>query len=90
MRVPRSHGSRVYLALVLAVVVALGVVVAGHWRVGVAGIGAVFLVGAVARSVIGIDHVGMLQVRGRLFDITWMTFLGSVLLVLALTIPAQP
>lgn len=90
MKAPRSRGSQLYLLQLFVVVVGLGLVVAGPWRAGVAVVGAAFIVGAVARSVVPVSHTGMLRVRGKAFDVVWMSLLGVALVVLALVIPDQP
>lgn len=90
MKAPRSRGSQFYLIQLLAVLVGLGMVVVGPWRTGVAVVGAAFIVGAVARTVVPVSHTGMLRVRGKAFDIVWMTLLGVSLVVLSLVIPDQP
>ncbi len=90
MKAPRSRGSQLYLLQLLVVVVGLALVVAGPWRQGVAVVGAAFVIGAIARSVVPVSHTGMLRVRGKLFDIVWMTLLGVSLILLALVIPEQP
>ena len=90
MKLPRSRGSQFYLLQLLAVAVGLVLVVLGHWRIGVACMGAAFVAGAAARSVVPIDHTGMLRVRGTFFDIVWMTVLGVALIVLPIVIPNQP
>ncbi|MGA8986543.1 DUF3017 domain-containing protein [Aeromicrobium sp.] len=87
---PRSRGSQFYLLHLLAVLVGLVLVVAGPWRAGVIVIGVAFVVGAVARSVVPISHIGMLRVRGKAFDVFWMTTLGVALILLAIVIPGQP
>lgn len=74
----------------LAVAVGLVLVVAGPWRAGIVAIGLAFVVGAMARSVVPIDHTGMLRVRGKFFDMFWMATLGAALVVLAVVIPGQP
>jgi Protein of unknown function (DUF3017) len=53
-------------------------------------VGATFLVGAAARSVVPVTHTGMLRVRGKAFDMFWMATLGVALIVLAIVIPPQP
>jgi len=88
VKLPRSNGSRIYLLHLLAVAVGLGMVVLGPWRAGLMVIGASFLVSAVARMVVPIDHTGMLRVRGKLFDVVWMGFLGASLVVLAVIVPS--
>nr|WP_255670141.1 DUF3017 domain-containing protein [Aeromicrobium wangtongii] len=74
------------------VVVAVGLVLVavGPWRVGVVAMGLAFIVGALARSVVPIDHTGMLRVRGKAFDVVWMTTLGVALVILPILIPNQP
>ena len=90
MKMPRSRGSQFYLVQLVAVVAGLALIALGQWRVGVAGIGLAFVAGAFARSVVPIDHTGMLRVRGKAFDIVWMTVLGVALVVLPFLIPDQP
>jgi hypothetical protein len=87
---PRSRGSQIYLLQLLGVFIGIVLVVAGHWRVGIVVVGATFLVGAAARSVVPLSHTGMLRVRGKAFDMFWMTTLGVALVVLAIVIPPQP
>lgn len=89
MKAPRSRGSQLYLLQLLIVAVGIVLVVAGPWRPGIVAIGLAFVIGAGARSVVPIDHTGMLRVRGKVFDIVWMTTLGVALVVLALIIPNQ-
>ena len=89
MRAPRSRGSQFYLLQLLVVLIGLVLVATGQWRVGVSAIGLAFVAGALARSVVPIDHTGMLRVRGKAFDVFWMTTLGVSLIVLAWVIPTQ-
>ena len=89
MKGTRSRGSQLYLLQLLGVLVGLGLVIGGPWLAGVGVVGAAFIVGAVARSVVPVNHTGMLRVRGKVFDIVWMTLLGVALIVLALVIPDQ-
>jgi hypothetical protein len=88
--VPRSRGSQIYLCLLVGVAVGLVLVAAGHWRAGLMVVGVPFVLGGGARVVVPQDHVGMLRVRGRTFDIVWMTLLGTSLAVLALVVPPGP
>jgi hypothetical protein len=89
VKAPRSRGSQLYLLQLLIVLVGIVLVVAGPWRAGIVGIGLAFVIGALARSVVPIDHTGMLRVRGKFFDMIWMSILGVALIVLALIIPNQ-
>jgi len=88
VKLPRSHGSRIYLLHLLAVAAGLVLIGTGPWRAGVVLIGASFIAAAAARTVIPLDHTGMLRVRGKLFDVVWMGFLGVSLVVLALVVPS--
>ena len=88
--VPRSRGSQIYLALLVGVAVGLVLVAVGAWRAGLMVVGVTFVAAAVARVVVPQDHVGMLRVRGRTFDIVWTTVLGVSLAVLALVVPPGP
>lgn len=90
MITPRSRGSQIYLLQLLGVLAGIVVVVLGAWRAGVIVVGATFLVGALARSLVPVSHTGMLRVRGKAFDVFWMTTLGVALVVLAIVIPSQP
>jgi hypothetical protein len=87
---PRSRGSQFYLLLLVGVGIGLLLVVSGPWRAGVVIVGATFVVGAAARVVVPADHVGMLRVRSKAFDIFWTTTLGVSLIVLALVVPPGP
>lgn len=87
---PRSRGSQIYLLLLVGVAVGLVLVVAGPWRAGIMLIGVSFVTGALARAIVPPSHTGMLRVRGKTFDIAWMTVLGVSLALLALVVPPQP
>lgn len=87
---PRSVGSRLYLAQLAAVAVGVGLIPLGYWRFGVALIGVVFLASCAARVLVPAEHLGMLQVRGKLFDVAWMFLLAASLIVLAFAVPPQP
>lgn len=86
---PRSRGSQLYLVQLLGVAVGLALIALGPWRTGVTVVGATFLAGAAARAVMPENHTGMLQVRGKVFDIGWTVLLGVSLIVLAAVIPDQ-
>lgn len=89
MRLPRSYGSRLYLAHLVVVAVALVLVAGGWWRLGTVLVGASFTVAAAARIVVSEDQTGMLRVRGKIFDVLWMGFLGTALVVLGLLVPGD-
>ena len=88
--VPRSRGSQIYLGLLVAVAAGLVLVAVGSWRSGLLVVGVSFLVGAVARVVVPRSHIGMLRVRGKIFDTFWMTTLGVSLAVLSIAVPPGP
>lgn len=87
---PRSRGSQLYLLQLLGVAVGLVLIGFDHWRIGVTVVGASFVASAIARISVPERHHGMLQVRGKAFDIAWTTLLGVGLIVLAAVIPPQP
>jgi predicted neutral ceramidase superfamily lipid hydrolase len=89
-RLPRSRGSQIYLLLLIGVFVGLLMVVSGPWREGLMVVGITFIVAALARLVVSAEHVGMLRVRSKAFDIFWTTTLGVSLCVLALVVPPGP
>ena len=90
MKLPRSRGSQIYLLLLVGVFGGLVLVVAGPWRAGLLVVGSTFAVGALARLVVPADHVGMLRVRGKAFDIFWTGTLGVSLVLLAVLVPPGP
>ena len=87
MKLPRSYGSRVYLAHLVFVGLGLIFLLVGWWRTGIFHIGITFVKAAVARFFITEEH-GMLGVRGRVFDVIWMGLLGTVLTALAFIVPS--
>jgi hypothetical protein len=81
---------REFLLTVALVGVMIGmiiVVVEAHWRQGLFGVGVVLLVLALARLVLPARLVGMLAVRGRLFDTVTLLALGSAVIGLMLEVP---
>lgn len=87
---PRSHGSRLYLVQLAVVAVGIALVPVGHWRIGIGLVGVAFMASSVARTLVPPDHAGMLKVRGKVFDASWMALLGASLIVLAVVVPPQP
>jgi len=86
---PQTLGGVVYLAVLVASLVGLGIVVAGAWRTGVSWIGTGLLVAAVARLVLSERGAGMLRVRRRWSDVLMLTVAGVALIVLAIVVPNQ-
>ena len=78
--------------LVVAAGVAAGLLVAwlgeSTWRLGCLLIGAALLVGAVERIVLPDREAGLLQVRGKAFDVAVLGLMGVAVLVLAVVVPA--
>lgn len=84
---PRSRGSQFYLLTLAGVGCGLLLVVLGQWRIGLIVIGGTFISSALGRLVVPEAHEGMLNVRGRAFDVFWTGFLGVSLVILAAVVP---
>ncbi|MDO5499743.1 MAG: DUF3017 domain-containing protein [Propionibacteriaceae bacterium] len=77
------------LLVVLGVVtVGLILVVVGYWRRGTALIGAGLCLAAGLRAVLPRGVAGLLQVRGRPFDVTFLLGTGIAVIVLAINVPS--
>ncbi len=87
---PRSRGSQIYLLMLVGVLTGLLLVVGGPWRAGLTVVGGTFVFGALARVVVSAEHVGMLRVRSKSFDVFWTATLGISLCLLALLVPPGP
>ncbi|HSP37753.1 MAG TPA: DUF3017 domain-containing protein [Frankiaceae bacterium] len=76
--------------VLLAVLVGLALVGQDHWRRGLllAGIG--LLAGAVVRLVLPARMVGLLAVRGRVFDAVVLAILGTAVIALTSSVPLPP
>lgn len=85
---PRSRGSQFYLLTLGGVALGLALVALGPWRIGLFLIGGTFIASAIGRLVVPEPHQGMLNVRGRTFDVSWTMLLGVALLVLAAVVPS--
>jgi hypothetical protein len=70
-----------------AAAAALGWVSTGHWRQGLLGLGIVALATAVVRLLLPTRLVGLLAVRGRLFDVVMLAGLAVAILGLTLAVP---
>lgn len=84
-----SH--RLWPLLVVVVGVAAGLVIglvaAETWRLGSLVIGASLLVGSVERLLLPDRAAGLLQVRGKAFDVTVLAVAGAAVVTLALIVP---
>ena len=87
---PQTLGGVVYLGVVAASVVGLGIVFAGAWRTGLAWVGTALLVSAGTRLVLSERSAGMLRVRRKWSDVLMLTVAGVGLIVLTIVIPNQP
>jgi len=58
------------------------------WRIGCFLVGGALLVGAVERAVLSDREAGLLQVRGKRFDVAVLAVTGAAVLVLAVVVPA--
>ncbi|MBB3087371.1 DUF3017 domain-containing protein [Nocardioides albus] len=86
---PSTIGGIVYLGVLAAALAGLGIVVFGHWRVGIivlaAGVGAASL----GRAVLRTKDAGMLAVRSRWFDVVLLALTAGALWILAVTVPGE-
>ena len=78
-----------YLLVLAAALVGLGIVLAGAWRTGVGWIGTGLLVAALARLVLAEQAAGMLRVRRKWSDVLMLTVAGVALIVLSIVVPNQ-
>ena len=89
MRRPQTLGGTIYLLVLAAALVGLGIVAAGAWRTGVGWIGAGLLVAAMARLVLAEEAAGMLRVRRKWSDVLMLSVAGVTLIVLSVVVPNQ-
>lgn len=57
------------------------------WRLGGLIVGASVGLGAVVRVVLPNREAGLLQVRGKAFDVTVLAFTGAAIIILAVVVP---
>ena len=78
------------LVVVAGVLLGLVVSVVGEstWRVGSLLVGAALLVGAVERLVLSDRAAGLLQVRGKAFDVAVLGLAGAAVVTFALWVPS--
>ena len=89
MRRPQTLGGTIYLLVLAAALIGLGIVAAGAWRTGVGWIGTGALVAALARLVLAEEAAGMLRVRRKWSDVLMLTVAGVALVVLSIVVPNQ-
>jgi len=82
---------RAWPLLVVVAGVALGLVVGlvgeATWRIGCVLVGAALLVGALERLALPDRAAGLLQVRGKAFDVAVLGLAGAAIAALALAVP---
>ncbi|MEA5155491.1 DUF3017 domain-containing protein [Raineyella sp.] len=85
-RLRRDPGlGRTWLAIVVAIMgVGVILIALGLWQAGSCVIGAGMIVGAVMRFSIPSGEVGLLRVRGRIFDGLWMLAIGIGIIAMVL------
>ena len=86
---PQTVGGVVYLAVLAASLVGLGIVAAGAWRTGVSWIGAGLLLAAGTRLVLSERGAAPAASRRRWSDVLMLTVAGVALIVLAIVVPNQ-
>jgi hypothetical protein len=87
--VPQQQRPWPLLVVVAGVVLGLVVSVLGEatWRAGSVVVGVALLVGAVERLVLSERAAGLLQVRGKGFDVAVLALAGASVVALALVVP---
>jgi hypothetical protein len=90
IRKPSTLGGVIYLVILAAALVGVGIAASGAWRTGVSWLAIALIGAAVTRVVLPDDNAGMLRVRRKALDAAILTAAGVGLLVLAATIPNQP
>lgn len=75
--------------LVVIGIVTIGLVLVGlgYWHAGTATVGGGLLVGAGERAFLSRQSAGLLQVRSRLFDVSFMLVCGLGIIILAAVVP---
>ena len=90
IRKPSTLGGVIYLVVLGAALVGVGIAASGAWRTGVSWLALALIGAAVARVVLPDDNAGMLRVRRKSLDAAILIGAGVALLLLAATIPNQP
>lgn len=90
IRKPSTLGGIIYLGVLGAALVGIGIAATGAWRTGVSWLAVAMLAAAGARVVLPDDNAGMLRVRRKALDAVILVGAGVALLVLVATIPEQP
>lgn len=92
----RSRGAtirsqRYWPLLVVVIGVLAGLVITflgpDSWRLGCIVVGTSLCIGAVERLALPANDAGLLQVRSKVFDITFLVLAGAAIIALAIVVP---
>ena len=75
-----------YILVMLGVIVGAALVLFDRWRRGSFVFGTALLLGAFMRAVLPTSQIGLLQVRGRFFDVVSLAGVGALMIWLAASI----
>jgi hypothetical protein len=89
-RYPSTIGGAFYLSILAVAGTALFITYRHDWRLGIQILGGSCLAAALIRLVLANRDAGMLAVRNRFIDVSLLTGAGTVLIVLATTLPDMP
>lgn len=86
-RVRADPGLDLKWLLVVLAIMAVGMVITGFgsWQVGACVVGGGMIVGALVRAILPSDKVGLLRVRTKPADATWMLLVGVGIIVMVLS-----
>lgn len=87
---PRTVGGVLYLLVLAATFLGIGIAWSGDWRLGVKWVGAALGAAATLRLLLRQQDAGMLAVRHRLVDFALLAGVGATLIFLSESIPNQP
>ncbi|MBA2772731.1 MAG: DUF3017 domain-containing protein [Nocardioidaceae bacterium] len=90
LKKPSTTGGIIYLVVLGALFVGLGVVAYGAWRTGISVMGCAFGLAFLARAVLPEERAGMLRVRRRYVDLTALAICCTGMIILATVIPQAP
>jgi uncharacterized membrane protein len=87
----RTSGQWPIVVVVLGAIAGLVIAMVGDdsWRLGAVVIGASVGFGALERMVLPNRQAGLLQVRGKAFDVAVLALTGAAIIVLALAVPPR-
>lgn len=88
---PSTIGGALYLLVLIAMAVGIGITWAAHdWRLGIRVVAGALAAAAALRLVLPQQDAGMLAVRPRLVDVLLVGTVAGVLFFLVANIPDQP